>query len=316
MGDIFVDASYRGLELGRRLKLRDVRPQAGYLEHPLPMPVGTEVTIDAGDGVTIPAVVTDVHEQVGGRDQTPGMKIQPALDGAAAAWWQARVDAAAMAAEAEAEAAKAAAAEARAAAEAEAAAKAATEAEAKAAAEAEAKAAEAPAAAVGTSDGVVEDAAGGESGATRSRKNRRGGRGKKSDAVPEPTPSRPTVVMSAVAIEEALAAPEDPPDDGLVDDGRKTVAMAALDVSMITGEPPPDVGLGGDESGEISIEAGDGGDAGEAAGEVSGEVSTDDGDDDAASTSGSRSAVNGDGGNGAGGKAKAKGSRRKRGKRR
>ena len=110
MAESFVDVSYRGLELGRRLKLRDVAPRAGYLEIPLPMPVGSRIAIATDDGVTIEAVVTAVHEQVGGSDQPPGMRVAPELAGAAAAWWSERIDADAAAREREEEAARAAAA--------------------------------------------------------------------------------------------------------------------------------------------------------------------------------------------------------------
>jgi hypothetical protein len=99
MGESFVDVSYRGLELGRRLKLRDVRPEAGYVEIPLPMPVGTEVELVTDDGLKIAAHVTHVHEQVAGSDVHPGMRIKPHLGGAAVKWWQSRIDAAAVAAE-------------------------------------------------------------------------------------------------------------------------------------------------------------------------------------------------------------------------
>jgi hypothetical protein len=99
MGESFVDVSYRGLELGRRLKLRDVVPEAGYLEIPLPMPVGTELELVTDDGLKIAAHVTQVHEQVAGSPVHPGMRIKPHLGGAAVKWWQARIDAGAVAAE-------------------------------------------------------------------------------------------------------------------------------------------------------------------------------------------------------------------------
>src|SRR5262245_55708669 len=95
MGESFVDVSYRGLDLGKRLKLRDVRSDAGYLEIPLPMPVGTQIEIAVDEGLKIEATVTGVHEQVAGSDQHPGMRVRPALAGGAAQWWQARVDGAA-----------------------------------------------------------------------------------------------------------------------------------------------------------------------------------------------------------------------------
>lgn len=88
----FVDLSYRGLSLGRRIKLTQVRPSTGYLEHPTPMPVGTAVSIATDDGIVFDAVVTHVHEQVGGSDRVPGMTVKPALAvDKLEEWWKARV---------------------------------------------------------------------------------------------------------------------------------------------------------------------------------------------------------------------------------
>lgn len=92
MIESFVDLTYRGLSLGRRVRLSQVRPSAGYLELPAPMPVGSEIAIAAEDGTAFDAVVTGVHEQVAGSDRTPGMIVAPALAAeAASAWWAARV---------------------------------------------------------------------------------------------------------------------------------------------------------------------------------------------------------------------------------
>jgi hypothetical protein len=88
----FVDLSYRGLSLGRRIKLTQVRPSSGYLEHPTPMPVGTPIAIATDEGMALQAVVTHVHEQVGGSDRLPGMTVKPALaDHKLTAWWAERV---------------------------------------------------------------------------------------------------------------------------------------------------------------------------------------------------------------------------------
>ncbi len=87
----FVDLSYRGLALARRVKLTQVRPTTGYVEIPTPMPVGTQIAITTDDNVAIDAVVTEIHEQVGGATHTPGMRVKPALAGAAAEWWKAHV---------------------------------------------------------------------------------------------------------------------------------------------------------------------------------------------------------------------------------
>lgn len=92
MIESFVDLTYRGLALGRRIKLTQVRPSTGYLELPMPMPVGTAIAIATDEGVTLEATVTQIHEQVGGSDRVPGMIVKPQLGGdAAASWWKARV---------------------------------------------------------------------------------------------------------------------------------------------------------------------------------------------------------------------------------
>jgi hypothetical protein len=92
MTESFVDLSYRGLSLGRRIKLAQMRPTSGYLEHPTPMPVGTTIGIATDTGVAFEAVVTGIHEQVGGTDRPPGMTITPALASPdPSRWWSERV---------------------------------------------------------------------------------------------------------------------------------------------------------------------------------------------------------------------------------
>ena len=92
MIESFVDLTYRGLSLGRRLKLTQVRPSTGYVETPAPMPVGTAILIATDDGITLDAMVMAIHEQVGGSDRVPGMVVAPALaDEARQSWWKARV---------------------------------------------------------------------------------------------------------------------------------------------------------------------------------------------------------------------------------
>jgi hypothetical protein len=86
MGDRFVDVRYRGLEVGRGLKLRDVSTDGAYLEVPLPMPVGSPIEIALDDGTRVPAVVATVHEQVGGSSVPPGMRVRPPSRGEA--WWR------------------------------------------------------------------------------------------------------------------------------------------------------------------------------------------------------------------------------------
>jgi hypothetical protein len=94
-----VDLTYRGISLGRRIRLTQVRPSSGYLELAAPMPVGSELVIATDEGLAFGATVTWVHEQVAGSagsagsNRSPGMTVTPRLgtDGGAA-WWQARVE--------------------------------------------------------------------------------------------------------------------------------------------------------------------------------------------------------------------------------
>jgi hypothetical protein len=92
VNESFVDLSYRGLSLGRRIKLTQVRPSSGYVELPSPMPVGTQIALTTDDGVAFDATVAWIHEQVAGAERQPGMVVIPELGSdAAAAWWKARV---------------------------------------------------------------------------------------------------------------------------------------------------------------------------------------------------------------------------------
>ena len=92
MIESFVDLTYRGLPLGRRIKLTQVRPASGYLEMPAPMPVGTHIALATDEGHTIDVVVAEIKEQVAGAETVPGMKIVPSLGAdKVASWWQARV---------------------------------------------------------------------------------------------------------------------------------------------------------------------------------------------------------------------------------
>lgn len=92
MSESFVDLSYRGLALGKRIKLTQIRAAAAYLEMPTPMPVGTTIGIAIDDGVVLEATVAEIHEQVGNADRAPGMLIKPKLDAEAArTWWKQRV---------------------------------------------------------------------------------------------------------------------------------------------------------------------------------------------------------------------------------
>jgi hypothetical protein len=92
VSESFIDLSYRGLSIGERIRLSQVRPSSGYVESPAPMPVGTTIALTTDEGVTLEARVAGVHEQVGGSTQPPGMHIRPTLtEDKASLWWQARV---------------------------------------------------------------------------------------------------------------------------------------------------------------------------------------------------------------------------------
>lgn len=93
MSETFVDLTYRGLSLGRRIRLARVRATNGYLEHPTPMPVGTAVAIVTDDGLTFDAVVEAIHEQVGGSTEPPGMRVKPVFaNDALSGWWSKHVE--------------------------------------------------------------------------------------------------------------------------------------------------------------------------------------------------------------------------------
>lgn len=92
MSESFVDLTYRGLVLGKRIRLTQVRPAAGFLEVPAPMPVGTTIGIATGDGLVLEATVAEVREQTAGSDKVPGMLVVPAFDAdVARTWWMERV---------------------------------------------------------------------------------------------------------------------------------------------------------------------------------------------------------------------------------
>jgi hypothetical protein len=92
MSEAFVDVTWRGLEVGKRVKLHAIHPGDAYIDHATPMPVGTVLAIRTDEGLEIAATVTRVHEQVGGSNEVPGMQVKPALAGAAAEWWKARAE--------------------------------------------------------------------------------------------------------------------------------------------------------------------------------------------------------------------------------
>lgn len=88
----YVDLDYRGLVLGRRVKLTQVRPSTGYVELAAPMPVGSAIGLTAEDGTVIEAMVTEVCEQVANSEVVAGMTIRPRLEGEAAAWWKGKAE--------------------------------------------------------------------------------------------------------------------------------------------------------------------------------------------------------------------------------
>src|SRR5262245_34943158 len=92
MSESLVDLSYRGLNLGKRIKLTQVRPSTGFLEMPAPMPVGTSIGIATEDGVLFEAVVSEILEQISGEGRAPGMLVKPKLEAdSARGWWKQRV---------------------------------------------------------------------------------------------------------------------------------------------------------------------------------------------------------------------------------
>lgn len=88
--EAFVDVTWRGLEVGKRVKLHGFRAGEAYIDHTTPMPVGTQLALRTDEGLDIAVTVRRVHEQVGGSTETPGMQVEPALAGATADWWRAR----------------------------------------------------------------------------------------------------------------------------------------------------------------------------------------------------------------------------------
>ena len=182
----FVDITYRGLEVGRRVKLTEVSAEVGYVEVAIPMPVGTKLDVTIGDGLSFGATVRGVHEQVSGSPRPPGMVIAPELAAEPAQrWWAERVTVK--------EAPRAPRTAPIAAVDAEA---------ARVAAERDRKASGAP-----------------PIGARTTR--------------PMPSPEVQDVAMvgEAAGVYEDLARRRD--DDGIVDDGKKTEVMEAVDPEML-----------------------------------------------------------------------------------
>jgi hypothetical protein len=90
--ELFVDVTYRGLELGRGLKLAEIGPSTAFLHHATPMPVGAVLELHDEDGTTIPVRVSRIWEQTANAERDPGMRVVvEALSGPAKDWWEARV---------------------------------------------------------------------------------------------------------------------------------------------------------------------------------------------------------------------------------
>lgn len=92
MSEDFVDVTWRGLEVVKKAKLRGKDARSAYLEHGTPMPTGSQLVIRTADGHELAAVVARVQEQIGGRTEPPGMELAIEAQGAAATWWLSRVE--------------------------------------------------------------------------------------------------------------------------------------------------------------------------------------------------------------------------------
>jgi hypothetical protein len=91
-GEELVDVSYRGIEVGSRLKLTEVGTQTAYVEISKPMPVGATLEITTDGGPALTGLVLRVREQVAGAEKAAGMRISVGqLEGDAKAWWDERV---------------------------------------------------------------------------------------------------------------------------------------------------------------------------------------------------------------------------------
>jgi len=89
----FVNVSYRGIDVGKSLRMAEFGPSTAYLQVTTPMPVGTQIDIETDGGLRMTARVLRVQEQVAGAEHAPGMRIGVGdVSGDAKAWWQALVD--------------------------------------------------------------------------------------------------------------------------------------------------------------------------------------------------------------------------------
>jgi hypothetical protein len=196
------------------------------LEVATPMPVGTEVVITTDEQVRFTASVSEIHEQIAGANHAPGMRVAPALvDASAQSWWAARTSITNGSADVKA----AVTADPATASTADAARVAAATADAATAAAATAATAAAATAAAATAAAATVAAA-------------------PAHETTRPAPRRSAEILAQVEAESLTAAHE------VVDDGRRTVAMDAVDPALIEqllngtpsapneGDPDPDSG--------------------------------------------------------------------------
>ena len=86
-GEQFVDVTYRGLDLGKGLRISELQPSSAVVEHPEPMPAGTELALIADDK-TMSIVVVHVREKTSTSKAPAAMIVAPlALDEAGQAFW-------------------------------------------------------------------------------------------------------------------------------------------------------------------------------------------------------------------------------------
>jgi hypothetical protein len=91
--EALVDLSYRGLVLGKRVRLLQVGPRSAYVAHEAPMPVGTELTLTVDESLAIPVQVARVREG-DPREGAAGMWLwADAAEARARAWWDEHVTA-------------------------------------------------------------------------------------------------------------------------------------------------------------------------------------------------------------------------------
>jgi hypothetical protein len=91
--EAFVDLSYRGLVLGKRVRLLQVGPRSAYVAHDAPMPVGTELVLTVDESLAIRAQVARVREG-DSKDGPAGMWLWAgAAEQRARAWWDEHVSA-------------------------------------------------------------------------------------------------------------------------------------------------------------------------------------------------------------------------------